>query len=38
VNYDHLIMVTITVTCYLRVPSTSDHLFSCGTIFRPPDW
>jgi len=29
-------LVNITVTCYLWAPSTGDHLFTCGAIFRPP--
>jgi len=28
--------VTITVTCYSWAPSSGDHLFTCGTIFWPP--
>ena len=29
-------MVTITVTCYTRAPSSGDHLLTCGAIFWPP--
>jgi len=29
-------VVIITVTCYSWAPSSGDHLFSCGTISRPP--
>jgi len=36
VNYDNSLVVTITVTCYLWAPSSADHLFVCGAIFRPP--
>jgi len=36
VNYDNSLVVTITVTCYLWVPSSGDHLFTCGAISRPP--
>jgi len=28
--------VTITVTCYSWAPSSGDHLFTCGAIYRPP--
>jgi len=38
-NYDLSFVVTtntITVTCYSWSPSSSDHLFICGTISRPP--
>jgi len=44
-NYDHYIgrmnydlsfvVTTITVTCYSSAPSSCDHLFTCGTIYRP---
>ena len=37
-NYDNSLVVTITVTCYLWAPSSGDHLFSCGAIFRPPQY
>jgi len=36
VNYDNLLVVNIKVTCYLWAPSSGDHLFTCGAIFRPP--
>jgi len=36
VNYDKSLVVTITVTCYSWTPSTGDHLFTCGVIFKPP--
>jgi len=36
VNYDNSLVVTITVTCYSRAPSSGDPLFSSGTIYRPP--
>jgi len=36
VNYDNSLVVTITVTCYSWAPSSGDHLFTCGAIFRPP--
>jgi len=36
VNYDNSLVVTITVTCYSWAPSSGDHLFSCGAIYRPP--
>jgi len=36
VNYDNSLVVAITVTCYSWAPSTDDHLFTCGTIFRQP--
>jgi len=35
VNYDNLLVVTITVTCYSWSPSSGDHLFTCGAIFWP---
>jgi len=35
VNYDNNLAVTITVTCYLRAPSTGDHLFTRGVISKP---
>jgi len=28
--------LTITVTSYSWAPSSGDHLFSCGAIYRPP--
>jgi len=34
VNYNNSLVVTITVTCYS--PSSGDHSFTCGTIYRPP--
>jgi len=37
-HYDNSLVVTITVTCYLWAPSSGDHLFTCGTIFRPPQY
>jgi len=36
VNYDNSFVVTITVTCYSWVPSSGDHLFTCGAIYQPP--
>jgi len=36
VNYDNSLVVTITVTCNLWAPSSSDHLFTCGAIYLPP--
>jgi len=30
-----LLVVTITVTCYLWAPSSGNHLFTCGAIFWP---
>jgi len=36
VNYDNSLVVTITVTCYSWASSSGDHLFTCGTISRPP--
>jgi len=36
VYYDNSLVVTITVACHLRAPSSSDHLFTCGAIYRPP--
>jgi len=36
VNYDKSLVVTITVTCYSWAPSSGDHLFTCGAIYRPP--
>jgi len=36
VNYDNSLVVTITMTCYSWATSSSDHLFSCGAISRPP--
>jgi len=38
VNYDNLLVVTITVTCYSWAPSSSDHLLTYGAISRPPHW
>jgi len=29
-------VLTITVTFYLRAPSTGDYLFTCGAISRMP--
>jgi len=37
-DYDNSLVVTITVTCDLWAPSTGDHLFTCGAIFRPPHY
>jgi len=34
VNYDNSLVVTITVTCYLRAPSSGDYLFICGANFQ----
>jgi len=36
VNYDNSLVVTITVTCDSWTPSSDDHLFTCGAIYRPP--
>jgi len=36
VNYDNSLVVTITATCYAWAPSSGDHLFTCGAIYRPP--
>jgi len=36
VNCDNSLVVAITVTCYSWAPSSSDHLFTCGAIYRPP--
>jgi len=36
VNYDNSLVVTITVTCYSWAPSSGEHLFTCGAIYRPP--
>jgi len=36
VNYDNSLVVTIRVTCYAWAPSSGDHLFTCGVIYRPP--
>jgi len=36
VNYDNLLVVTITVNCYSWAPSSGGHLFTCGAIYRPP--
>jgi len=36
VNYDNSLVVTITVTCCSWALSSGNHLFSCGTIYRPP--
>jgi len=30
--------VTITVTCYSWAPSSGDHFFTCGAIYRPPHY
>jgi len=35
VNYDNSLVVTITMTCRLWVPSSDDHLFTCEAIFWP---
>jgi len=36
-NYDLSFVVTIiTVTCYSWAPSSGDHIFTCGAIYRPP--
>jgi len=32
VNYDHSLLVT----SYSWAPSSGNHLFTCGTISRPP--
>jgi len=36
VNYDNSLVVTIIVTRCLWAPSSGDHLFTCGAIYRPP--
>jgi len=36
VNYNNSLVVTITVTCYSWAPSSGDHLFTCGAIYRQP--
>jgi len=36
VNYDNSLVVTITVTCDSWAPSSGDHSFTCGAIYRPP--
>jgi len=36
VNYDNSLVVTFTVTCYSWAPSSGDHLFTCGAIYRQP--
>jgi len=36
VKCNNSLVVTITVTCYSRVPSSGGHLFTCGAIFWPP--
>jgi len=36
VNCDNSLVVTVTVTRYLWAPSSGDHLYTCGAIFRPP--
>jgi len=36
VDYDNSLVVTIKVTCDLWAPSTGDHFFICGAIFRLP--
>jgi len=33
VNYDNLLVVTITVTCYSWAPFSGNHLLTCGVIF-----
>jgi len=38
VNYDNSLVVTITMTCNLRAPSSDDHLFTCGAIYLPPHY
>jgi len=38
VNYDNSLVVNITVTCYSWAPSSGDHLFACGAIYRPPQF
>jgi len=37
VNYDNSLVVTITVTCYSLAPSSGDHLFTGGAIYRLPE-
>jgi len=38
-NYNlSFVVTTITVTCYSWAPSSGDHLFTCGAIYRPPHW
>jgi len=36
VNYNNSLVVTITVTCYKKTPSSGELLFACGAISRPP--
>jgi len=36
VNYDNSLVVTVTVTCYLRAPSTGDKFITCGAMSKPP--
>jgi len=36
VNYDDSLVVSITVTCYPWALSSGDDLFTCGTIYLPP--
>jgi len=36
VNYYNLLVVTITVTCNLWAPSSGGRLFTCGSIYLPP--
>jgi len=38
VNYDTSLVVNITVSCYSWAPSSGDHAFTCGAIYRPPQW
>jgi len=38
VNYNNSLVVTVTVTCYSWAPSRGDHLFTCGAIYRPPQF
>jgi len=33
-NYDLSFVVIITVTSYSWAPSSGDHLFTCGAVFR----
>jgi len=37
VNYDlSFVETTITVTYCWWAPSSCDHIFTCGAIYRPP--
>jgi len=36
VNYNDSLVVTTTVICFSRAPSSGEHLFTCGAICLPP--